>query len=223
MRTLTRLYQVIVTVIALTVLAPGHAETVQQIIPITVEQMTTEAEAQLNKLVHTLSEPIVKFNFSKKDVDCLARNIYYEAANESEEGKVAVGMVTLNRVQDGRFPKSICGVVNQRTVLSIPKKITIRPKKFHRKKLRTTTVWQKLTVCQFSWTCMFVPKPRRDERWQQSTEVAQSLLEGRYKSYQKKYANAMYFHAVKVRPRWVYQKKKIAREGGHIFYSEKKF
>ena len=35
-----------------------------------------------------------------KDLDCLARNIYYEAGLESEEGKVAVGLVTINRSQD---------------------------------------------------------------------------------------------------------------------------
>ena len=35
---------------------------------------------------------------TKKQIDCLADNIYYEARSEPEKGKVAVALVTLNRV-----------------------------------------------------------------------------------------------------------------------------
>jgi spore germination cell wall hydrolase CwlJ-like protein len=38
-----------------------------------------------------------------RQLDCLTRNIYWEAASEPFEGKVAVAQVTMNRVQDGRF------------------------------------------------------------------------------------------------------------------------
>lgn len=46
-------------------------------------------------------------------MDCLARNIYFEARGESERGKLAVALVTLNRLDNQKFPKTICGVVFQ--------------------------------------------------------------------------------------------------------------
>ena len=42
---------------------------------------------------------------------CLADNMYFEARNQSWRGIVAVGMVTLNRVSDKRFPEILCEVV----------------------------------------------------------------------------------------------------------------
>ena len=39
---------------------------------------------------------------------CLADNMYFEARNQSWRGIIAVGMVTLNRVSDHRFPDILC-------------------------------------------------------------------------------------------------------------------
>ncbi|MCG5512805.1 cell wall hydrolase [Ectothiorhodospira shaposhnikovii] len=44
---------------------------------------------------------------------CLATNIYHEARGESGWGQAAVGMVTLNRVDDPRWPDTVCEVVFQ--------------------------------------------------------------------------------------------------------------
>ena len=55
---------------------------------------------------------------SEDDIDCLARNIYFEAANQSQIGKLAVGLVVMNRVSSKRYPNSICDVVNQRSQFS---------------------------------------------------------------------------------------------------------
>jgi len=52
-----------------------------------------------------------RVNYSPQDLDCLAKNIYHEAGVESPEGKFAVAQVTLNRLRDGRWGKSICSVV----------------------------------------------------------------------------------------------------------------
>lgn len=41
----------------------------------------------------------------------LALNIYHEAKGESLEGKLMVAEVVMNRVEDKRFPKTICEVV----------------------------------------------------------------------------------------------------------------
>lgn len=44
---------------------------------------------------------------------CLAKNIYFEARGESTVGKIAVAMVTLNRVKSKEYPNNICSVVWQ--------------------------------------------------------------------------------------------------------------
>lgn len=46
-----------------------------------------------------------------KEVECLAKNIYFEARGEPVKGQIAVALVTLNRVKDKRFPKTICEVI----------------------------------------------------------------------------------------------------------------
>jgi len=52
-----------------------------------------------------------KMHYTRADVDCLAKNIYHEAGVESTKGKFAVAQVTLNRLREGRYGKSICKVV----------------------------------------------------------------------------------------------------------------
>ena len=47
------------------------------------------------------------------ELDLLARTIHAEAGAEPYVGKVAVGGVILNRVQNRRFPKTIAGVIYQ--------------------------------------------------------------------------------------------------------------
>jgi spore germination cell wall hydrolase CwlJ-like protein len=128
----------------------------------------------------------------EKQLDCLARNIYYEAGNEPFEGKVAVAQVTLNRADSGQFPSDICKVVYQKNI-------------FYEK-----------TVCQFSWYCdrSARVRPLHSESYQESMLVAKKvLLEGfRLPSL----TEAMYYHADYVRPNW--RKEKIAQIGRHIFY-----
>ena len=48
------------------------------------------------------------------EIKCLADNIYFESRGESFKGKLAVAIVTLNRVRSPDYPKTICGVVYQR-------------------------------------------------------------------------------------------------------------
>lgn len=47
-----------------------------------------------------------------RELQCLAKNIYFESRNQPLEGKIAVAQVTLNRVQhQTAFKSTICGVV----------------------------------------------------------------------------------------------------------------
>jgi spore germination cell wall hydrolase CwlJ-like protein len=131
-----------------------------------------------------------------RQLECLTRNIYWEAASEPFEGKVAVAQVTLNRMQSGKFPDSVCGVVYQKNV-------------FYEK-----------VVCQFSWYCEGNQKmkPIHKPLWRESEEVAKKvLLEGfRLPSLHQ----ALYYHADYVNPGW--KNPKIEQIGRHIFYGERK-
>ena len=130
-----------------------------------------------------------------KQLECLTRNIYYEAASEPFEGKVAVAQVTLNRVESGNFANSICGVVYEKNV-----------------------VYQKV-ICQFSWFCdgTSVHKPIHAAAWNESYEVAKRVLLENFRL--PSLTTAVYYHADYVNPQW--GKPKVAKIGRHIFYSEK--
>ena len=54
--------------------------------------------------------PTVQYDES---ATCLAKNMYYEARNQGTAGWMAVTAVVLNRVNDDRFPNTICEVVQE--------------------------------------------------------------------------------------------------------------
>ena len=54
-------------------------------------------------------------NLSKQQLECLSLNAYHESKGESDKGMLAVIFTTLNRVKDNRFPKTVCGVVYQKS------------------------------------------------------------------------------------------------------------
>jgi spore germination cell wall hydrolase CwlJ-like protein len=49
----------------------------------------------------------------KREHACMTRVMYFESNRSSAEGMLAVGTVVMNRVNDQRYPHSICGVVGQ--------------------------------------------------------------------------------------------------------------
>lgn len=128
---------------------------------------------------------------ARKQVDCLAENIYHEAGYEPETGKQAVALVTLNRTQDERFPQSICGVVKQKTQ----------------------------GTCQFSWFCLPVKLNRNTEAYRQSLDAALYVY-ANYEKLKDITDGALYYHADYVNPRWR-NVEKTTVIGRHIFYKEK--
>lgn len=46
-------------------------------------------------------------------IECVTKVIRHEAANQPIEGQIAVAEVIRNRMKDGRFPTTACGVVKQ--------------------------------------------------------------------------------------------------------------
>ena len=183
------------------------------------DQIVDQANRFVERTVNIIATPFL----SDKDVDCLARNIFYEAGSEPIEGKVAVGMVTINRTQDERYPQSVCGVVRQRTVVTVPQQVTevrtVKPNIFSPPKqvIETRTAWVQKVIYQFSWVGQRNIRIREDDpRWIESRAVAEELARGGYETWQEKYSEAMNFHAVYVNPGW--RLKRIGRVGNHIFY-----
>ena len=129
----------------------------------------------------------------ERELECLTKNIYYEAGTEPFEGKVAVAQVTINRSKSKHFPKDICAVVYERNI-----------------------VYNKL-ICQFSWYCESHTKvrPIHAATYKESEAVAKKvLLEGFRLDIIKE--DTLYYHADYVNPRW--KKQRVAQIGKHIFY-----
>jgi N-acetylmuramoyl-L-alanine amidase len=129
-------------------------------------------------------------NDTQKQIDCLADNIYYEAGFEPEQGKVAVALVTMNRLQNPRFPKDICGVVKQ--------------------KVRHT--------CQFTWFCENKNHNKENLTYWKSREVALHVY-ANYEKIKDITDGALYYHADYVKPKWTHLVKTVV-VGRHIFYKE---
>lgn len=78
----------------------------------TVEEQVTEMRNDVKEIKQiVLARTPVKIKYNQNDVECLARNIYYEAGIEDMTGKIAVGNVTVNRVKTKYWGKHICDVV----------------------------------------------------------------------------------------------------------------
>jgi spore germination cell wall hydrolase CwlJ-like protein len=71
-----------------------------------VEFKFNTLERRIDTIEYTQS-----IKYTQRDVECLARNIYYEAGVESTLGKYAVATVTINRLQQKRYGNTICAVV----------------------------------------------------------------------------------------------------------------
>lgn len=184
--------KVIVSVIALTVTQLGHAETGR---PDIADQSASG--------VVLPEAPVSSASINNAEVDCLARNIFYEAGGEPAAGKIVVGVLTINRANDARFGKSICEAVHQHTVVKHKRSAMGR------------------TLCQFSWACENKHRQVPDDaRWTNSKNIAVGLLQGEYSSEQHAYSAVLYFHNVHTNPGWYRTKHLVGKVGGNIFYAD---
>jgi spore germination cell wall hydrolase CwlJ-like protein len=214
-------------VLALGITAASAAEVKQEHVVLAdnttfSSQLYNQASSLVEATVNLLATPFL----SDQDVECLARNIFYESGAEPTEGKIAVGLVTINRAQDPRFGRSVCEVVKARTVvtkvLKVKRTEMIRVGYFGRPEAvtKTTEVIQQVPVCQFSWYCGgYAKRPKSDDaRWVESKAIAEGIARGEYAEYRNKYGTALFFHSTGVRPIWAKTKRVVARTGQHIFY-----
>jgi spore germination cell wall hydrolase CwlJ-like protein len=143
-------------------------------------------------ILPTLAELSKTNESSKSDLYWMAMNIYYEAGAEPLIGKIAVGVVTMNRLHDKRFPKNIRDVVTETNQFS-----------WYTSKGANTP-------------------PANNQRWKESYEVAKMLLTKAIGSdIIKLLEGATHFHAIDIKPAWTSRVTKVAQIEGHIFYRMK--
>jgi len=125
-----------------------------------------------------------------KSWSCLAEALYFEARGENLSGVAAVAEVILNRVDDRRFPNSVCGVVKQGT-----------GQKFR---------------CQFTYTCDGRPEIITEKRaYERVGKIARLMMDGAPRVLT---SGATYYHTKAVRPKWSRVFARTATIGFHHFY-----
>lgn len=80
-----------------------------------------EEEVETVEKTASLADKVAAFRSAtpgSRELECLAVGIYFESKSEPLEGQLAVGHVIANRASSGRFPKTYCGVLFQRSQFS---------------------------------------------------------------------------------------------------------
>ena len=136
-----------------------------------------------------LSLPVPK---SDKQMSCLAEALYFEARGEPIKGQLAVGEVILNRVEDSRYPSSICKVVNQGT-----------GRRF---------------ACQFTYTCDGKLESVNERKpYEMALKIAKILMTTHDRKMTK---GSTHYHSNYVNPKWSKKFERVAKFGRHIFYRQ---
>ena len=130
-----------------------------------------------------------------EDVQCLAENIYFEARSESTAGRVAVALVTLNRVEHPNYPDTVCGVVKQ-TKYYPSGRIDLHS-------------------CQFSWYCDGKSDEPTENCWEEILTLASVMLGWESSDVTD---GALWYHSKKVNPTWADHYVQTISIDNHIFY-----
>jgi len=143
--------------------------------------------------------PAQNFELEKlfPQVQCMALNVYYEARGSNLADRAAVADVVLNRVNDSRYPDTVCGVVKQG--------------------LQNADGSMRRNKCQFSWYCDGKhDRPLDEDRWVEAQSIAWNMVEeNKYRGITE---GATHYHATYVNPRWASTLQLVGRIGAHIFY-----
>lgn len=123
---------------------------------------------------------------------CLAEALYFEARGEAVRGIFGVAEVILNRVDDRRYPNSVCGVINQGT--------------------------GERYRCQFTYTCDGRPETIREvDAYRMVGKIAKIMLDDAPRTLTD---GATHYHTKSVNPRWSRVFPRTATIGYHHFYRE---
>mgnify|MGYP003635552482 CR=1 FL=1 len=139
-----------------------------------------------------------------KSNECLALNMYHEARNQGTAGVFAVSAVVLNRVNDPRFPNTICEVIKQGPTRASWKDPQIRFPIKNR--------------CQFSWYCDGKSdNPHNKKEYQLFVNLSSAILSNQI-PFLDITDGATFYHADYVSPAWAKTKTKTIEIEDHIFY-----
>ena len=128
---------------------------------------------------------------------CMAQNIYYEARGSNRADRIAVADVVLNRVQDTRYPDTICEVVKQGRQYADGNMIR--------------------NQCQFSWYCDGKSDwPTDMDAWVDAQMIAYNMLQ--YGQGRGLTEGSDHYHADYVDPSWARNLQLVGRIGVHVFY-----
>ena len=160
-----------------------------------------------------VSSPIQTINPSEHHSDgqnysdqmqCLAMNMYHEARDQGTAGRLAVSAVVLNRVNDDRFPNSVCEVVLQGPTRASWKNPSIS--------------YPIKNKCQFSWYCDGKSDEIKDEKtYKKILDFASLILHNNIR-FVDITDGATHYHADYVKPDWAKTKTRTTEIGDHIFY-----
>jgi spore germination cell wall hydrolase CwlJ-like protein len=167
--------------------------------PITDKQATIMSPLQMT----TNGKTTVVQMVNSEELECMSKNIYFEAAMESTAGKLAVAQVTMNRVNSSRYPNTVCKVITQGRHYKNGFPVKDR--------------------CQFSWYCdgkLDVP-PTTGSMWKQSQEIAEYVLST--PDLKDITDGATHYHADYISsPRWANPRRRTVEIDTHIFYNKSK-
>lgn len=137
---------------------------------------------------------------NKQAKNALALNIYHEARNQSIDGMLMVGEVTMNRVESDHFPDTICGVVYQ-----------------GRRDENNNMIRHK---CQFSWYCDgSSDTPNEQEEWELSQKIAAEIIRGDVDFLNTGATHYLNANTVSRMPRWTRVYEFVGVVGDHKFYA----
>ena len=149
------------------------------------------------------------------DIECMARNIYFEAGNQSKAGMIAVARVVVNRVQDTRFPNNVCDVIYEG-----PMRESWKTKQDPNIKEEDRIFYPVRDRCQFSWYCDGKPDDivsrENNIAWRQAQDIAYLVLV--HNKYNGIVDGATHYHADYVDPDWNKTITLITHIDDHIFY-----
>ena len=129
----------------------------------------------------------------RREIECLALNVYFEARGEPVDGMRAVAHVVMNRVADRAFPSTACDVIRQggREIVN---------------------------HCQFSWWCdERSDRPVHAKSWAESRRIASQVYDN---AAADPTGGALFYHADYVEPFWRTNMIEGPKIGRHIFYNK---
>lgn len=95
------------------------------------EDSIEEIKQEIDVIKEVVFDSGQRVNITKRERECLTKNIFHEAGVEPFEGKIAVAQVTFNRLNSGRWGNDICSVVYAKKQFSwtlSQKKVNENPK-----------------------------------------------------------------------------------------------